>query len=250
MIMMAVASAVVILCHVSGLGTAGTAVIATASIAGALFTRLAIYQAPLPNRMATRRKQQKSKTQGRPVSRRLILAEAPAALLVLWGYLFLPRESEADVVDNRLKHLVQTGKTEEAQRLAMAASDAGIPLKPHAAKFAGTITYTRTSLQPIENETEASGVRLSPIKLETGDLIYIWRPALYVPSGRYLITKTLDSGWVSIIGDGPEISGLFFVEDPKKLSIPQPKNQSNPHSFQRRSPPNPPKKPGVIKPPT
>ena len=217
LIMMTVGCAAVILCRVSGVGTSGTAVIATVSIAAALFTRLATYEAPLPQRTATRLKQQQAKTQGRAVSRRLMLAEVPALLLVLWGYLFLPRESEADVVDNRLKYLVHSGKTDEAQRFATAASDAGIPLKPHTAKFAGAITYTRASPQSIENDAATSGVRLSPIKLETDDLIYIWRPVVYLPSGRYLITRTLEFGWASMIGDGPEMSGLFFVGDAEAI---------------------------------
>jgi hypothetical protein len=205
MVSMAIAIIVVFVCFHIGIGITGTAVLAAMSIVGVLFIRLATYRPPVPNRKLTKQSHQTSLIPGVPLpSRRLIFAEVPAFLLTLWGYLLMPRESEADVVDNRLKHLVQAGREEDAERFAKAASHAGIPLKPDAARFTGTQRYTGPASLPIGDD-EAPSQQLSPVQLETGDVIYIWNPVMMVHpgSGAYLITTTINLEWGSIIGEGP-----------------------------------------------
>jgi len=205
---------IAIACHSCGLRDVTTGVASTAAVALGLLIRLATYRLDKRVRKFAKKGQQ-------PIDlgkRNILLAQVPALLLTLCGFLFFPSGSEGDIVDARLKQLVKAGRKTDAQKFARAASASGIPLRPQTALLASHAEEINPSLSPplIGPQTDAS---LVAVGLETGDRIRIWPRYLYLPNGRYLITRTLYPGWASWEGQGQEMAGLEFAattSDPER----------------------------------
>jgi hypothetical protein len=148
-------------------------------------------------------------------SRRWVLAEISAAAALLVGFLYLPEESEADVVHKRLMLLLQGGRLPEAETLAQRASEAGIALSPDTLVLTSKLKVDPSKPIPrIDEAGESTGAgqlarRVAPVNLLTGETLYISVPTLYFPPGRYRIGGTIGGFRVSVLGDGPDRISVF-----------------------------------------
>jgi hypothetical protein len=126
---------------------------------------------------------------------------------------FVPKLTEAQVVNDRIRRLMHATRNSEAKNMAQSAIDAGIPLEPDVVSVLGgpSVLDENGRLEPFESWIQAPVERRNApkIRLGNGDIILIWLPVLAFPDGKYMFRGQLPPRWVSMVGSGPTKSYLI-----------------------------------------
>jgi hypothetical protein len=138
--------------------------------------------------------------------RRRALFEVPAFAAALLCLAFIPNPSEAQVVNDRIRWLRRSRRIQEARAFAQSAAAANIALAPDVVSVLGTPTVLADGESFdawLRAPAPYRGPRLVPVRLETGEVITILEPVIYIPKGDAFIIGGLQLYRASVAGDGP-----------------------------------------------
>jgi hypothetical protein len=133
------------------------------------------------------------------------------AIIALIFFASLPETTEAAVVNRKLRRLTRSGRIDEAKEYANEAKNARIPIAAdNIPLLSGVNLITADGVVNLQSAPVYTGGNSALLWLDSGDVLEIAIPYLYVPQGTYLITRSLATSFISTTGDGIGKSTLLF----------------------------------------
>jgi len=159
--------------------------------------------------------------------RRRAIFGIPAFAAALLCLAFIPNLSEAQVVNDRIRWLRRSRRIQEARAFAQSAAAANIALAPDVVSVLGTPTVLAGG-ESFDSWLKGPylGPRRVAVRMESGEMITILEPVIYIPRGKARIIGPLQAYRASIAGDGPDetcltIDSCGVAGTPALFSYPQ-----------------------------